>query len=277
MRSSFVAYHSVHDFINAPRAVELVESQGRAWTGPYNVAQSKTYFRQGATALETKAARELVNKIDAEVHEATHHVWAPAPFGAYPIVPDYLAGDPFSMRTKIEERSPAAPVRIFLAIGVAAGVSQQTIARRGAAMAAFAMKLSEHRAVELWMCTAANNGRWRVDVGWKCKLDMPMNVSQIVAAFSPAVCRMLNMSHWEYQVTQKTDANTHDTYAFELKGVSAYRDRDRYVKAFREYMELGRDDILLDSGILTDVSAIDNDAVKWVKDMLAKYGEETEG
>lgn len=273
MNNNFAVFHSVTDFLafNAPCPYD--KRQLSEWTGPRTLAESRDYMRTGASWQETNAARKLVDKIDAEVHESTRTIWKPSPFGAYPIVPDYLAGDPFSMRNKETEQSPAGPVRVVLNISVAAGVTAATIARRGAAMAAFAMKLSEHRPVELWISSAFHNEIKRIDVGWRTRLDMPMNVSQVVASFDRSVCRMINFATLHNLSGCGADDRT-ATYPFRLKGRDAYHGRDGYMAAFREYMQLAPEDIVLDAGILTDVAAIDRDPVKWVRDMLSKYGEQ---
>lgn len=275
MKTNFVIFDSVTDFCAAEKHA-YYDGRRDNWTGPRSLKEATDYLRRGASESETKEARDLVNKIDAEIHERAHHQWAPSPFGAYPVVPDYLAGDPFSMRHKVSVASDAAPVHVVLNISVAAGMKAGTIAKRGAAMAAFAMKLAEHRPVELWISSAFHNSTGRADVGWRCKLDMPMNVSQVVAAFDRSVCRVMNFSLLEYLTTGEGGQYTNDSYPFVLKDADAYQSRDRFVQYFREYQKLEPDDVVLDAGILTDCNLIDRDPVRWVKSMLAKYGEVAE-
>jgi hypothetical protein len=281
VKSSFMVFDSIHDFIAAPtskRTAEYLQNTD-SWTGPRNYNASREYFKRGADESEMRNARDLMDKIDVEVHGHVGEQWTPQVYGAYPIVPDYLAGDPLCMRAKDRIEFDGAPLRVVLNIAVAAGMGEHTIARRAAAAAAFAMKLSERRPVELWMSVAVHNRLLRADVGFRVKLDMPMNLSQVIAAFNRSVCRVLMFPMVEYAATGDVNAPfTQDSYAFELKGLDAYSDRERpyYMQAFREYQNLDHDDIVLDAGILTDCNEIDTNPVKWVKDMLAKYGEATE-
>lgn len=283
LKSNFKVYDSIHEFVNAPfsdAARCAISDRLDAWTGPRNFDASKEYFVSGAPEHELRDARNLADKIDVEVHGHTGEQWTPQVYGAYPIVGDYLAGDPLNMRAKEQVEFDAAPVRVFLNIGVAAGMNEGTILRRAAAAAAFTMKLSERRPVELWTGIAFHNRRLNADVGYRVKLDMPMNLSQVIAAFNRSVCRVLSFPIAEC-LANMDDPNatfSQDSFAFELKGYDAYKvlERPDYVKALREYHNLGPDDIVLDAGILTDCTLIDANPVKWVKEMLAKYGEATE-
>jgi hypothetical protein len=272
MRSKFMVFNSVSDFLAMKRLREYVDRDSLQWFGGRTEKEAVAYFQTGAGEEETRAARALVDKIDVEVHEGTRKVWRPDVCGAYPIVADYLAGEPLSMRNRLNEISRLSPIRVVMNISVASGVEPDTIARRGAALAAFAMKLSEQRPVELWISSAFYNEKTRIDVGWRAKLDLPMNVSQVVASFTPSVCRLLNFATLEV-LSGATNATTYATYPFVLDRYSAYNSRDRYLRAFREYMNLEPDDVVLDAGILTDGRAIDHNPVQWVKDMLKQYGE----
>lgn len=276
-------FDSVSEWMAQPFPPKKVNAEAPAWRGArggfrgYTLDTSKEYFLNGAKPDQIEAAKQLMDKLNAEIHESQHHVWQAAPYGAYPVVPDYLMGNPFSMRAKVTEQSTHAPVKIVMYIGVAAGLSQDQIAKRAAAMAAFAMKLSEHRAVELWMSDAGYNNVINRDVVFAVKLDSPINISQAVAVFQIPVNRMLALSYMEYQSMGNIIGQTASPYYFQLKGISAYGGRGvPFMNAFKEYLELSEEDIILGPGILTDATAIDADPVKWVKDMLAKYGEQTE-
>ena len=273
MKSEFRVYDSVHEFCSADIAPidDVFDRMGRGWAGNRNFAKSREYFLAGASEAETKPARDLLDAIDVEVHGHKGGVWAPSVQGAFPCVHDWLIGSPTAMRSKVQEETECAPVRVVLNITVAQGVNQHTIAHRAAAAAAFAMKLSEHRPVELWAAVAARNDRNMTDCGFRIKLDMPLNLSQVMAAFNPSVCRRLAIT---YCHTFSEGAPNEFNYTFNCGGVSPYTNRDKFVRNMRAALKLGDDDIVLDAGILTDVQQIDHNPVQWVKDMLAKYGEQ---
>ncbi|HWG89155.1 MAG TPA: hypothetical protein VN679_15325 [Candidatus Acidoferrales bacterium] len=278
MKSNFKVYDSVHAFVGTrgnEQTIDRLALRTDEWTGPRNYKESKTYFLHGAGEDELSASRKLLNQIDVAVHGVQGEVWKPQVYGAYPVVADYLAGDPMCMRNKEWDETDVAPVRIILNTAVAAGVEADTIARRAAASAAFAMKLSERRPVELWISTALHNMRLKTDVGFRVKLDMPMNLSQVVAAYDRSVSRVLTSPILELLANNDDPNATEscDGYSFELNGFNANRGgRHMYMKAFRDYMNLSEDDIVLDAGILTDCEAIDRNPVEWVKSMLIKYG-----
>ncbi len=275
MQNTFKIYDSVSEFCGADIAPidDVFNRVGHGWAGYRDFAQSREYFLAGASEAETKPARDLLNAIDVEVHGHKGDVWAPSVQGAFPCVHDWLIGSPTAMRSKVQEETECAPVRVVLNISVAAGVNQHTIAHRAAAAAAFAMKLSEHRPVELWAAVAVRNDDNMTDCGFRVKLDMPINLSQVMAAFNPSVCRRLAIA---YCHTFSGGTSNQFSYSFNCGGASPYEDRDKFVRNMRAALKLGEDDIVLDAGILSDVQQIDRNPVQWVKDMLAKYGEQTD-
>lgn len=76
--------------------------------------------------------------------------WAPAPYGAYPVVGDYLAGSPESMRRVQRREMDLTAIRLFVDSTSSAGVGAHQLWKRGLTVAAFARALAAIRPVELY-------------------------------------------------------------------------------------------------------------------------------
>ena len=109
---------------------------GRRYLGDPSLVPEATSFLSGIERLQT-----------LNVHMAD---WVPSPFGAYPMVEDYLNGSPEPMRRKqIVERDTSA-LRIIVNGTSSAGVDAKDLIRRGLVISAFVHALGAVRPVELW-------------------------------------------------------------------------------------------------------------------------------
>jgi len=124
--------------------------RGGSWS------DSIRYCTQGDVSRVAQAER-MIESLTVQIESPVTH-WQAAPAGAFPIVPDYLAGRPDCMRRKVQDASSAAPIRVFLETGVSAGINVDRVVDRGIAFLALAMSLSRVRPVELFACNF-----WRKD------------------------------------------------------------------------------------------------------------------
>lgn len=99
--------------------------------------------------------RKTMQQIDESMEGRTLPQWNASLFGAYPIVPDYLAGDLFSMRHKAAIESDIAPITVWVESGLSQSFSEDQAARRATAIAALIAKLGESRPVEAKMICAS--------------------------------------------------------------------------------------------------------------------------
>lgn len=95
-------------------------------------------------------AEKLISKIDATV-EVPHREWIPSVYGAYPIVADYLAGNPEPMRRITMNPSETQPINIYVGTSSSGGFSSAQLMTRGVAILALVMKLQEVRPVTLYV------------------------------------------------------------------------------------------------------------------------------
>ena len=227
------------------------------------LAQSLEYVRKGAdpSTYAYKHTRELIDKVDAGVHDRHVAQWTPNVVGAYPIVPEYLAGEPSHMRQRTLVESDNAPVRIVVEAMASAGVSENAIVERGAAIAALAMKMSEERPVELW---AMGLSQEHHDSGFiaaqRVRLDCaPVSLAQCVAVFTSKVfARMVMFNH-----IQATVGVALASGGWVLPAGSKVR--DDYI---RKVLELAPQDLVIQGGHLKDADKFTRDPVAWVNAQL---------
>lgn len=267
MRPYFVRYDSVDAQLQATKTMQDYYGEMSNWSGGRNMSASKDYVTRGASAAEISPVRELLDKIDASFPEGLAPAWVASPYGAYPVVPDYLAGDPFSMRVKTMVESPRAPIRVVLDVFVSAKVRQSTILQRGAAMAAFAQKLSELRPVELYLAGVVYDEKCGHDCGFMTRLNStPIELAQLVACLTPSFCRMIGLN------TVKTQTNCGLASALPFQCERHGRDSrtDLYIASCRRSLDLEPQDIYIGVGYLDDASLIDSDPVAWVHKQIEK-------
>jgi len=108
----------------------------RRFVGDPSLVPDATTFLSGIDRLQQLS----VNMAD----------WVPSPFGAYPMVEDYLNGSPEPMRRKQWVERDTSALKIVVNGTSSAGIDAKLLARRGLVIAAFTMALGAVRPVELW-------------------------------------------------------------------------------------------------------------------------------
>lgn len=150
---------------------------GDSWLGNESPQAALDYATSGNDAL-VAAAQALVDKVEGAHIETTGRVWAAAPCGAYPIVPDFLSGRPDCMRRRVSVEAESCPVRIYADTTSSAGISAEDLQQRGAAILALVMLAARVRPVELWQVTtldAKGGGRNLAAFATRCPTS-PLNL-----------------------------------------------------------------------------------------------------
>lgn len=252
-----------------------ISQAGMKWAGGRTLPEAIDYIRRGGDPRETERAQKLVNKIDATFRDRSREEWTPAPYGAYPVVPDYLAGDPFSMRTKVRTVSDIAAIKLVIEQAVNNTVTPEQAMNRAAAVAALAQRLSEMRPVELWLSSnaAIENGR-RQSLSM-VKLDAsPVNVGQLIALFSPSGLRMV-----KFVLSNALMENRDPTmFPFWVGGIrlASARNFERYNDAVRERMGLAPQDIYVPLAGRVGSEELCNRPEAWVNKQLEAQREISE-
>lgn len=119
-----------------------------SWWGGDSLSTLEAKCVSGETT-HVAAAEALLEQLRDEI-EVPRPQWAPSPFGAFPNVGEFLAGEIDCMRLMANDPSQTAPVRVWYDPTSSAAISHEDLVKRGTAALALAMALSQIRPVELW-------------------------------------------------------------------------------------------------------------------------------
>ena len=244
-------------------------SAGDSWAGHSNVIEAVKYCEQNLGESHMRPARELMNKIDASFRDRERISWTPSPHGAYAVVPEYLANEPFNMRQKQKETNDSAPIRYFIECVISAGVGLHELERRAAGIAALIMRTAEERSVELY-CVAAfqdaqddYSSRYGVIACIKIETH-PVDLHSAIAAFATReFCRSMAMSN--VNAIRKRGGTNNWLYGHPTGAIKSRREDQ-----FRKVLNLDPQDVFMQGGYLTDAHQFDSDPVKWVHAQIEK-------
>lgn len=232
---------------------------GPAGTGPRDWAN---YVDKGASEAEQATVNALLGKIDAGLNRK-HAKMVPCVAGSRVNVSEYLTGHPLHMRRRQKVEKATAPVRVYVDVSVWAGASAEQVAKRGAAIAAFVMRLSETRAVELWAASATTiYGHTAMTA---VKLDChPISIAQVTAVFcSNQYNRGLTLPAGAKTVGRDINRCEGFPYAW---GGELYND-SRYMRNMRAALQCAEQDVFIP--FLSDRNIREmSDPVAWVHKML---------
>lgn len=224
---------------------------------PSAIEKAKT----GATEAELKETKDLLNKVDAALRGREAPAWQASVAGAYPCVPDYLIGLPENMRARMMVESDRAPVRLFVEVVVAAGVSVSALRRRGAALAALAMRLSEERPVELHLLWGCMVGSKEV-IGTVQVGTAPVSASEIAFMTADPKC-IRNLAF--ASISAHTSGGSSDFITWAGQGMPNSPSR---IKAIRDAIGCTERDVFLTGGAVDERSEMFTDPVGWVNKYL---------
>lgn len=190
--------------------------------------------------------------------------------GGAPDVQAYLAGHPMNMRRRVRVIKEAAPLGIVVDLTTSAGVSQDTMAKRGALVLALVRSLETRRPVSLHIVMGLAAGHPTDPDGQhsavfiSCEVDTkPLNLASAAYLLSSSDWR-----HWSFGLAARIGFNVGGT------GHWPFREHVEVRRHLREIMLgaiPGADDLLcITSMHLTDRD-LDNPE-KWLTEQLDKYG-----
>lgn len=207
-----------------------------------------------------KTAKEIIDKVDAAVHDRLRDDWVPSVAGAYPIVPDYLMGQVECMRARKPVESDIAPIKLVIELGYAAAATDDQVTRYGAALTALAMCMVEVRPVEFWVFDFSRFHY--TDVLAAFKMDStPISMAHcVVVTAQQYFARQMCLSY-EHHIAK----NYSSTAAFGGGAPSAAR-----ANKIRELLTLEDKDVLIQAGLVPDANLMRVDPVKWVHAQLEK-------
>ena len=275
---SFETAREWHTYLSRPEIEQVSREYGcrgtDSWTGRDSWETVKKKLLYGDAALVADAEK-LMNKINAEI-EVPERELISAPAGAYPVIPDYLAGSPTPMRTRVQQENTSSPIRIFASITSSASVAAEDNMKRGVAALSLAMALQTVRPVEMWIYMeskgrSARNGQPGDDVCLtKVKIgNSPLSLAHACHMLSnPSIQRKLMFAMY-YEDTRRRDSipwpNDHP-----LKSLTQVPPEHPYWAKIKRWLGAGPDDLVL-GGEFSPNGAIFTDPVKWVQHEIDKH------
>jgi hypothetical protein len=241
----------------------------KRWTGE-SWAQSMKGAKFGDMSL-VKEAEKLLAKIEAGI-ETPKTEWVASRFGAYPIVPEALAGLPEPMRRMVRATRESAPVRVVIDLTSSAGISSADLLQRGITYLALGMALSQVRPVEL-SCVIAMNatiGKFTACANHIRLSSTPLDL--------PTACNALTSCGFTrslgYAMLHEIGDST-GAWAWNLSPVDD-DDRKEYCKRMRGALSLSPDDLFVPPVHIYDKTY--KKPLELIKRTIAEYtGREDDG
>ncbi len=144
----YIAYLDTCDGREALTIKRSVERDSHSGGLTYEEAKVKAIQGDDTNVAQAQA---LIERIEHETPETPVSAWVPNVFGAFPCVPEYLAGNPFCMRSRVSVADESNPIALYVPISAMAVVSAETIVQRGLACLALTLRLQSYRPVELYL------------------------------------------------------------------------------------------------------------------------------
>jgi hypothetical protein len=228
-----------------------------AWFGHETAADTLAKARRGDTALVPEAER-LIAQLAAEI-DVPERPWIADCAGAYPVVPDFLAGMPDCMRRRDTVEHDESPVRIFVCLTSSGSLKAEAMSRRGCAILALVMALSRIRPVELNVFSVGRRGEK------ESVIVAPINTAPLDLA---TACYVLTSAGFTrrlcYGLAQKHHFGTGG-----IKWPERYGADDYLPGLLRRLGGHPETDLIIDAATAWD--ALISDPVPWINARLARY------
>lgn len=241
----------------------MVRQLNSTWNGGMNLRQCMdiTETARNVTQSALDRAKEFIDLIDATVGETDKPTWKPDVQGAFPVVPEFLAGEPQNMRTWRDERSERAPVTLVIEMVVSSNTTDQQMFNRAMGLCALAMKMSETRPVELHALFSMREGNCVQANFDLVKLDIPVSPTQILALSDKSACRGIALN----SVYDRRGSRS----GFMSWAYNGYGDPSDY---YREMLELESSAVIV-HGLHTLMDMNRTDTVAWIESRLKEQRE----
>lgn len=233
-----------------------------------NVSADRDAYWQGGTYAEClgKAfngddsmvadAERIMTQIEAIADETVRREWVSSPCGAYPVVPEAIAGFPTPMRQLSHVASEYAPVSVYVNTVMSGGISHAQIMRRGAAILALVLKLQETRPVNLFVTIEVQVKRTNL------RMVIPIDSQP----FSVAVACNALMSTGFTRALGYRMAGPKDTVDWPDEYRTVNTSSPRYTPIARGILGLADTDLYIPPMYLED--PLLNDPIKWINDRI---------
>jgi hypothetical protein len=236
----------------------------RDWFGPDSWPDTLRKIMAGDEDM-ARTAESVYDILETGGIELEQHTWQADRAGAFPVVPDYVAGIPECMRRKIISANDQAPVSIYVDVAASAGFTAENLIKRGAAVTALAIALSQHRPISLYLLCGLDADNAKNGYYVSVKLDTnPIDLSQIAYLLgSPSVYRRAMMSIGKQY------------YGYRGQWPFSIRPGNKdAISALRSALRLEPQDLLVPAIYMNDDTV--NNPIKWIQDTLSQYKQESQ-
>lgn len=244
-----------------PAASARAHYAGGDWTDGESFDSA---LRKMAMGDDTYAhmADALLDKLSDLAEGVPQREWTPAPYGAFPCVPEYLAGMPTNMRA-MSPSGELSPVKVVVSTTCSGGLDKETMTKRGVTVLALVMKLQQIRPVELYVLVEGNDENRKDNLFQLIKLDTkPLSIAHACFALANVgFARALTYTHMKHY------------HGWGGDWPRAYR-TSQYESIVRHECEMSPEDLWIRSAYSTDVLL--REPVKWVNTQLTKYSQQRE-
>lgn len=257
-------FESVTEWFRHCESVPTPHSFPMDFMGQNNVRECVRYCEENLGESHMRSARELVDKIDASFRDRERTTWRASPHGAYAIVPEYLANEPFNMRQKAREIDDRAPIRYFIETGVSGGVDVRQMEKRAAGIAALIMRSAEERPVELYVFSSDFlNGKSVIII--IPIVTRPIDLHSTIAAYGTREFQRGMVFANVKRIAGDTGGVIDWFYAHPTGSHAAQRE-----EVLRSHLRMEPQDVLMQGGYLTDATLFERDPVAWVHTQIEK-------
>lgn len=229
-----------------------------SWTGE-TYKQSLDRARYGYEKY-AEEAEKLLDKLYTEI-DIPYPTYQASMYGAFPVVGDFLANSPTSMRKKTVEEFERTPINIFYDVSSSAGVNWEILLQRGIAVFALAMVLQKMRPVNLNLfATLDGTSRDQATIP-VINVDLN-NINLSVASYATAgVGFDRNLIHsWARMENGFTGH-----WAFR-----EFPESVEYWHKIRLFLKIEPQDLLIKGAFLND-DLIAKDPLQWCKNEIEKF------
>lgn len=170
------------------------------------VRQGINFLLNGDSSLVAQA-QEMSKKFTENI-PSLRKTWASDVAGFFPNVPAYLAGEPESMWRMDTEETDTTPIRIWVGVNSHHAVTRDALLKRGVALAAFAMALSERRTVLItpytgfYLASGPGGHEQASFISWDLQAS-PFVFSQLCSLMNPEIIRNLSIRARLFQATSQ--------------------------------------------------------------------------
>ncbi len=262
-------YDSWSDFVAVASSIDLRKAEkhsgdhnGFYWYGHKTYSEALAMAHNGDESLVAEATA-LLDKLESVEDGVPTRQWTASPYGAYPVVPEYLSGYPDCMRV-IAPTGDVAPVSIYVSTSFSGGISITDMLKHGTTVLALILKLQQVRPVELFL-VAETHGSVDGDYFQVIPVDSkPLSLAHACYALtSAAFIRRLT-----YCVAEVNGGFNGRSWPQSHVAVGQ-SGHEKYLEFMRNQIGISTDDMQISTLHMSD--PILKDPIAWVNQQIARY------